>query len=324
MNPEVALLFLNAGRRVELIRGFRAAMGGLGIKGRIVATDINGLAPALYVGDSHHLTPRSREPDFVECIRDICLRERVNLIVPLIDPDLLILAQNREAIEATGTRVLLSGLRTIELCCDKRETCWFLKTSGFLTPQILSLEDARRHDFPLFIKPRGGSASIDAHRIDDPDELEFFARHVKESVIQEFIEGKEITTDVFSDWSGEPLMAVPRRRLRVRAGEVSVGRVERNPELESLCMSVAKCLATVGPVNIQVMQTREAIYITEINPRFGGGCTLSVAAGAPFAEWTIRMAMRLPLSGSQPEVRDGLTLMRFDDSYYCPAERIAQ
>jgi carbamoyl-phosphate synthase large subunit len=215
-------------------------------------------------------------------------------------------------------------LRAIEICCDKRETSRFLKTSGFLTPQTLSLEDARRHGFPLFIKPWGGSASIDAHRIDNPDELEFFARHVEESMIQEFIEGKEITTDVFSDWSGEPLVAVPRRRLWVRAGEVSVGRVERNPELESICMSVAKLLATIGPVNIQAIQTREAIYITEINPRFGGGCMLSVAAGAPFAEWTIQMALRHALGGNPPEVRDGITLMRFDDSFYCPADRIAK
>jgi carbamoyl-phosphate synthase large subunit len=46
MNP-VNLLFVSAGRRVELLRLFRQAYRRLRLDGRIIATDIDPLAPAL-------------------------------------------------------------------------------------------------------------------------------------------------------------------------------------------------------------------------------------------------------------------------------------
>jgi len=322
MTSEITLLFLNAGRRIELIRSFRAAFGELGIEGKIVTTDINGWAPALYVGDSQYITPRSRDAGFMDRLGEICQSEQVALIIPLIDPDLSVLAHHRQTIEATGARPLVSDLRVIEICRDKERTHEFLKEQGFPTPAVFSLEVARQQAFPLFVKPRDGSASLNAYKINNRDELEFFARYVEDALIQEYIEGVEMTTDVFSDWSGEPVCAVPRRRLKVRAGEVSVGRVERDPQLESLCKSVAKCLGTVGPINIQTIQMNEAIYIMEINPRFGGGCPLSLAAGAPFAKWAIMMALGQPLPAIPPNLTDGLTSMRFEESMYYPLEQI--
>lgn len=322
MTSEITLLFLNAGRRVELIRAFRTAFDDLGIEGKIVTTDINGLAPALYLGDSRYITPRSREPGFLERLCDICRSEKVTLVIPLIDPDLPVLAQNRQAIEVTGTRVLVSDQQVIEICRDKERTYHFLKEKGFPTPGVFSLEDAHQHAFPLFMKPRDGSASLNAFKVNNHDELEFFARYIQGALIQEFIEGVETTTDVFSDWSCEPVVAVPRRRLKVRSGEVSVGRVERNPGLESLCKSLARCLGAVGPINIQTIQSNQTVYVTEINPRFGGGCQLSIAAGAPFAQWAIMMALGRSLPANLPSLKDGLTLMRFDDSFFYPLEQI--
>jgi len=135
-------------------------------------------------------------------------------------------------------------------------------------------------------------------------------------VIQECIDGEEITMDVFSDWSGKPIITVPRKRLKVREGEVSVGRVERNSELEQLCKALAKRLGTVGPINIQAIRSKNSIHITEINPRFGGGCPLNIAAGTTLAEWVILMALQPSIPGKSLHLRDGLTMMRFDTSFF--------
>lgn len=311
------LLFLNAGRRVELIRSFRAAFEKMGMEGCIVTTDINGLAPALYLGDVHCLLPRARDPGFLGRLCDLCLREHVDLIIPLIDPDLDVLARNREAIQNVGTRLLLSNTRAIEICQDKEKTYDFLKRNGFSTPEVYrNLDEAIQHGFPLFIKPADGSASTNTFQATTLDELRFFAGYVENPLIQEFIDGEEITVDVFSDWSGEPLLAVPRRRLKVRAGEVLVGRIERDPELEQQCMKLAEQLETVGPVNVQVIQSVSRYYFIEMNPRFGGGYPLSIAAGAPIAEWTIQMALQCPIPRRTVELQDELTMMRFDDSFF--------
>ena len=318
----ITLLFLNAGRRVELIRSFRAAFQELGVRGRIVTTDINGLAPALYLGDARYILPHAKDTAFLERLCDICKQEKVNFIVPLIDPDLLILTKHRKDIETAGIRVLLSPASVVDICSDKYKTYKFLKENGFPTPEIISFADAHNHSLPLFIKPRYGSASNNTFRINNLDELNFFIGYVPDALIQEFIEGNEFTTDVFSDLQGEPIIAVPRRRLKVRAGEVSVGRVERNSELETLCKDIARRLQTIGAINIQAIQTPTYIYITEINPRFGGGCPLSTAAGVPFAKWTLMLALNLPICAEGFDLKNGMTTLRFDDSFFYPWEQL--
>ena len=323
MTQEPALLFLNVGRRVELIRCFRTAFEELGIHGRIITTDINGLAPALYLGDSRHILPRCSSPEFLERFLDLCNKEQVNLVIPLIDPDLGVLARNRQAIEATGARLLVSDERVIQICSDKRQTSRFLETGGFPTPRLLEMEEALNQEFPLFIKPADGSASVNAFRVDNEEQLKFFAGYVPNAVIQEFAGGEEMTVDVFSGWSGNPIAAVPRKRLKVRAGEVSVGKVQRDSKLELLARQVAETLGTVGPVNIQAITSDGLPRIIEINPRFGGGCPLSMAAGLPLAKWVTKMALGLPIEDEPYEITDGLTMLRSDESsFYRPDELI--
>ena len=304
--PDITLLFLNAGRRNELIRCFRRALTALRLDGRLLATDIHGLAPALYEADAHFLLPRSRESAFPRALARLCRRERVSLIIPLIDPDMPVLARLHAALAAAGTCVLLSPASAIDICRDKVKTAAFLRAHGFPTPATLTPAQARRHGFPLFIKPRDGSASINAFKIHTATELAFFMRYVPAPVIQPFVEGLEVTTDVFSAYTGTPLFAVPRRRLRTRGGEVSVGRIERHPALEALCLRVAAALGATGPINIQAFVTPAGPLITEINPRFGGGCPLSIRAGAPLARWTIQQTLGrhlTPGAGTYPAER---------------------
>jgi len=325
MNTKTAtLLFLNAGRRIELIRCFQTAFENLGIRGRIVTTDINGLAPALYLGDAKYLLPRSRDPEFLELFCDLCRREHVDLIIPLIDPDLSVLAKHRDIILSTGAKVLISDEKVVDMCRDKEKTYNYLKKKGFPTPDIFSLKEVSQHNFPLFIKPKDGSASVNTFKINSLDELRFFEKYIKNPIIQEFIDGEEITIDVFSDWSGEPLLVVPRRRLKVRAGEVLVGRIERDSELEHLCRDIASNLGTVGLINIQAIRSKKKLYFIEINPRFGGGCPLSMAAGATIAEWILLMALNRPITRQFVELKDGLTMMRFDDSFFHPSEYLLE
>lgn len=321
MTSDLTLLFLNAGRRNELIRTFRDALTALNVKGRIIASDINGLAPALYEADDRFLLPRSRDDGFVAQISELCRRERVSLIIPLIDPDLPILARNRQAIEACGTRILVSDINAIEICRDKFKTHEFLQTHGFPSPAVYGLDQAREHGFPLFIKPKDGSASQHTYKVQNRDDLEWLVRHVPDPIIQQFVEGDEITTDVFSSFAGEPIAAIPRKRLKVRSGEVSVGQVVRHAELESLCMKVARTLGTTGPINIQAFVSTRGIFINEINPRFGGGCPLSIKAGAPLPRWTLEMLLNRPLT-PPGAITEGLTVMRFDDALYVPSNTL--
>lgn len=319
----LTVLLLNAGRRVELIRHLRAAFDELGIAGRIVTTDINPLNPAWYLGDARYLLPRSEDSEahFLDCLLQVCAQEHVQLILPLIDIDLPVMARHRAALAERGFRTLVSGIKTIETSNDKQRTYEFVREHGWDAPEIIDLDSARRRPLPLFIKPRFGSGAAHSHKIGSLEELEFYARSVPDGLIQEFISGFEFTTDVFSNWEGQPLVAVPRRRLKVKSGEVSIGRVERDPELEKLCKDIAEALCSIGPMNIQVIRSNGRYYVTDVNARFGGGVPLSIKAGAPMLRWVVQMGLGQPISSENLVLDDGLTMMRFDDSiFFKPVE----
>ncbi len=316
------VLFLNAGRRVELLRAFRAALEALDLRGRLLASDIQGHAPALYEADHGCLLPHSSTAEFLPALSELCVREGVDLVVPLIDPDLPVLAEHRRAVESEGARILLSSGHAVSVCRDKQATSAFLEQNGFPAPKVLAAADVAADDFPLLVKPRDGSAGANVFKAADRDQLAFFIEYVPNPMIQEFVAGQEYTVDVFCDWSSKPLVAVPRERIKVRAGEVSVGRVKRHEVMEELAMAVAAALGTVGPVNVQMIDGPGGPRVIEINPRYGGGCRLSMAAGAPMAEWTLLMALGREPGEQVATLRDGLTMMRYDQSLFLDADEI--
>ncbi|NJL34741.1 MAG: hypothetical protein HC893_13915, partial [Chloroflexaceae bacterium] len=83
----------------------------LGIDGHIIALDIDPLAPALQIADRRYMVPRLSSPNYIPTLLEICRREQVQLIFPLIDPDIPMLARHRAALEATGARLAVSRRR---------------------------------------------------------------------------------------------------------------------------------------------------------------------------------------------------------------------
>lgn len=107
-NKTVNILFTSVGRRVEFIRLFKKAYIDLRLDGKIIATDIDPLAPSLREVHGFYIVPRTSEDGFIPAIVEICHSEKINLVFPLIDPDIPVLARNRTVIENSGTK--LDGL----------------------------------------------------------------------------------------------------------------------------------------------------------------------------------------------------------------------
>src|SRR5690554_5980460 len=102
---QVNTLLSSVGRRVELVRAFRQAYRSLDLDGVIVGTDIDPLAPALQEVDVPCIVPRLSEPDYIPVLEALCRRESINLLFPLIDPEIPVLAKYRNQLEATGARL---------------------------------------------------------------------------------------------------------------------------------------------------------------------------------------------------------------------------
>jgi len=317
------ILFCSVGRRVELVRAFRHALEKLQIVGNIVGIDIDPLAPALKLVDRSYIVPRLNSQNYIQVLKDICRSETIKVIFPLIDPDIPVLTENRAAIEQTGARVAVIPCESVPITNDKWRTVEFFKQLGLSSPKSWLPDhiEADRMEYPLFIKPRGGSAAKSTFKVNNPRELAFFANYVSGPIVQEFLPGPEITNDVLCDLDGNVLSVVSRQRIEARWGEVAKGVTVYAPAITEGCVKIAKALAAVGPITVQCMMKGKKIFFTEINARFGGGIPLGIAAGADSPLWLLAGIAGIPVD--IPPVgtyQTGLYITRFDESFFLTAD----
>ena len=172
--------------------------------------------------------------------------------------------------------------------------------------------------FPLFIKPRRGSAAENTFKIHNPQELEFFQEYVPEPIIQEFIDGPEITNDVVCDLEGQVLAVVSRKRIAVRGGEVVKGVTTFDAAIDSACRKIAEAIPARGPITVQCMIDEDGTpRFIEINARMGGGLPLAVAAGVNIPAMLLQSASNHNVNPVAPgDYEIGLQMTRFDDAFF--------
>jgi carbamoyl-phosphate synthase large subunit len=315
---EVNILFLSAGRRVELIKCFKKAKKMYGISGKLIAADVSETAPAIYFADSYHIIPKIGDCGFIDSIINICLEENIKLVIPTIDTELLILSKNKKRIEEeTKARVLVSDENVIEICRDKYNSQNFFEAHGFGVPKLVTEMDLQEDniEYPLFIKPLNGSSSINAFKIENDLELIFFKKYIKQPIIQKFAFGDEYTVDAFLDFNSNPITIVPRRRLATRSGEISKGLILKDKEIIDEVKKMLSILRPIGHVTIQCLKTNEGIKFIEINPRFGGGAPMSIAVGANSPLNLYKLLCGEELTYTE-DYEDNILALRFDDAIY--------
>lgn len=309
------VLILSAGRRVELVQHFRRAAASLTSDIKIIAADASELAPALYAADKWVRLDRADSETYVERLRDVIIGHDVGVVVPTIDPELSVLARHRVDIERdTGARILVADERTISTCNDKVLTAGYLEAQGFGVPPLVTdpvaLTDS---DFPVFLKPRSGSSGVGATVVNTREELAHLLANTENPMVQQIARGQEYTVDCFSDFEGVPLSAVPRLRIALRGGEILQGRIERNADITDQVVPLLEKLRVPGPSTIQCFLDNGNVQFIEINPRFGGGAPMSIAAGADSCLKILKL-----MNGEGLEFSDafehGLTFLRFDQA----------
>jgi carbamoyl-phosphate synthase large subunit len=115
---------------------------------------------------------------------------------------------------------------------------------------------------------------------------------------------------------------VPRRRLEVRAGEVSKGITVREPAVIDLAVRAAEALPGAwGCLNVQIFHDVASgqLAVIELNPRFGGGFPLAWEAGAHYPRWILEEVLGLP-STVHDRWTDGLVMLRYDAAVFRPRE----
>lgn len=323
------IIFTSVGRRVELTQAFRRAADELKASGElrkeltIIGADITESAPALYFCDEARIVPKIKDEKYIPNLLKICKENKIDCLIPTIDTDLLLLSKNKQHFETIGTKVLVSAIDKVKLCRDKNFTADYFHSLGLKSPQQVNVvekyEDEIREGkagFPAFIKPKAGSSSIDAYKVDNLENLRVCAEKIGDYIIQPYILGREYTIDIFCDYDGNPVYITPRERLAVRAGEVLKTRITQDDTMIAEMRTLIKDFKPCGQITVQLIRedaTGDDYYI-EINPRFGGGAPLSMKAGADSAKAVIRMLNGEELVYVEKAAKDGAVYSRFDQS----------
>lgn len=314
------ILFTGVGRRVELIQAFRQAASRLNVDLKLYGADMAGTAPALAFCDYTRKVCGMQAADYISQLLSICEAEHIDVLIPTIDTDLLVLSQNTAKFAEIGTKVLISKPDKIAICRDKNYTADFFESCGLKAPRTVNDYQLYHGPYPCFIKPKDGSSSINAFKVENESELKVYTEQVGDYIVQPFIEGTEYTVDIFCDYEGNPIFITPRIRVAVRAGEVLKTVITMDEKIVKECRNLIAGFQPCGPMTVQLIRQNRTSddYYIEINPRFGGGAPLSMKAGARSAEAILKL-----LTGEKGDysdvIDDGAVYSRFDQSV-CTAE----
>jgi carbamoyl-phosphate synthase large subunit len=301
-----AVLFTCAGQRVDIVSAFAEAGA------TTVAADLNELSPALYHADHRAIVPPIDDPRYIPALRELVERHDVKLIVPLTDLDHLELAHARGGFP--GTLMLVSEPETVARCSDKYLAHQFFVENGIGSPPTwLPHELPDELPFPVFVKARKGFGSRHIYRASNAEELDLFLRYTSaDSMVQQACAGEEFSVDVFCDLEGRCLNAIPRTMIESKGGESIKGMTIKDDALIEFGCRVAETLPIVGPANVQFFREPDGeLWVTDVNPRFGGGFPLPTAAGSGYPDLALALAR-----GERPEPRlgefeEGVLMTRF-------------
>lgn len=309
------ILLTSASRKVSLVKNFKKALNN---NGKIIAMDISTQSPALYFADEYIIGLRSDNPEFINFMIETCKNNDIKLIIPTRDEELALFSKNRKLFEDIGTQIMVSDLKAIETCQNKEKFIEFCQNNNFDIPKTFdNASQITDKDFPLFLKPIVGKGGSETFKVDSREELNSILSNSNDFLIQEFIDYPEYTIDLFADFDGNVISAVPRQRVNVWGGESLVTKTVKNQILIDEAIKLAEKLELKGHNTIQCFfDGKNIIKFIEVNPRFGGAASISFEAGANSAEFLLKLLDGETLKPQIGEFKDDLTSLRYVEDYF--------
>lgn len=305
------ILFCSVGRRCELLKDFRKT---LGENLHIVVTDNSPYAPALAFADASYRVPLITDPAYIPMILDICKKEKIDAVTTLIDPEISILAEHRDEFKALGVEVLAPYLETAKLCFDKYEMFKYLEEKGVRTVKTYgTLEDfnadykSGKIGLPVFVKPRTGSGSVGARKVESYELLEELMNRDSSLIIQELMTGKDMDADIYVDTiSHEPVAIFSKKKISTTIGGANKTISFKDDALFDFVKEALKVFEFNGPLDMDLWFQDGEYYLSEINPRFGGAYLHAYGAGVDFPSFiynnVVKKEANAPAIGKYDEI----------------------
>ncbi|MCK4601383.1 MAG: ATP-grasp domain-containing protein [Phycisphaerae bacterium] len=312
---------------MALLNAFRNAMAELDISGELLAADITSASPAFHMADRGLTILPAGRVEYIPFLLELVQKNDIGLLVPLTDLDLRSLARHRDRFDEVGCTVMVGSESAVALCRDKARTNAILGENNLATIKTFTLSGFRTSPFyPCFVKPIRGSASVGTGVIHNEREL---AAHVATFgdllIVQEYVPGQEFTIDVYRSRDGQVRCVVPRQRLVVRSGEVEKGITVKDDSLIEEAARLTNLLGDIwGVICCQCRRGKDGVLrFFEINPRFGGGAPLSIAAGANLPLYLLQEVVGEPITAEMGKFKGNLLMLRYDEAVFLEVDNPA-
>lgn len=299
------ILVSSASRKIPLVQSVVEARNRLALSALVLSGDIDEQAHAQHASDGLLKMPATVDGN-LEGLLAMVKDHEIGLIIPTRDGELEFWSRNRSRFEAFGTEVLVSDPDAIVTSIDKLAFAEFGESRGLpIIPAWATPEGSG----PFVVKERFGAGSQSIGLRLDKQAALAHGSTLANPIFQPFVEGREISVDAWIDRQHKVKGLVLRERNEVVNGESVVTTTFRNAKLEVECRRALESLALRGPVVLQlIVDQNEQPHIIELNARFGGASTASIAAGLDIWYWSLlEMADQnlesVPFLRSEKEVR---------------------
>ena len=312
------ILITSAGTRDKVVEYFKKEFEGIG---NVIATDMSDLAPAIYEADRYYLVPRIDDPSYIDKLLDICKKEKIDCLFALIDPELSLIAKNKDRFLSIGVTPLISNYDAVELAFDKYEMFKFLRDNGYKTAKSYidkeefykDLEEGKIN-FPVFVKPYKGSASININKVNSKEEIDTLFDVYDDLLIQEFLDGQEIGADVYIDPISKKVVSIfTKEKIKMRAGETDKARSFKDQKLFDLITEVVEKIGYEYMIDMDIFRIGDEYYISEVNPRFGGGYPHAYECGVNFPKLIINSMNKKENKNEIGNYEENIYMMKYNE-----------
>lgn len=230
---------------------------------------------------------------YAEYVLDFCKEHSVQVLFCVVDEEVEVLAKHRNDFDSIGVLLCLANTDAIITCHNKD---LFANWSEKYIPQYCikrfkTYSEVKDSDFPVFIKPIEGRASIGCKKINSRSELVLFADSWNNYVVQEYVYGEIIAVDIVSNQkTGQIEIAQRLELLRNNNGCGIAVEIINNPEVREACFLIAEHLKLNGVINTEFFITDEGPKVIEVNPRLPAGIAYSCMSGLDVVMNALRIA----------------------------------
>lgn len=238
--------------------------------------------------DGFYLVPPvTKSEEYLQSVHDICEKENIQFIFPMIDYEIDLYTKNRDWFTEHGIVLCISPNESLEYTRNKKKLQDFIRDNCPKTHAIPTMmaKDIQKleWEFPVVCKPYDGRSSQGLLYVHNEEEWNQFLNtaDLEKYIVEPFIDGPLVMVEIVRQTDPHKVVAMTRRELMATPhGCSTTVLVYQDKELEEASKELADKLNVFGDVNFEYIMAKDGTYyLVECNPRFSAGCEFACIGG---------------------------------------------